>query len=98
MKLGFSRNPKSRLYYQLMCGPEIDGTILRMVCIKTGHQAQCIEKRLHQSLKRAHPDAVISPAQYRAHLRVKSEIYAATLEPEILQMLDALSGDISIAD
>lgn len=98
IKLGFSRNPESRLNYQLMCGPEIDGTILRMVGIRTGHQAQCIEKRLHQSLKRAHPDAVISPAQYRAHLRVKSEIYAATLEPDILQMLDALSGVISIAD
>ncbi|MDO6588614.1 hypothetical protein Q4543_24580, partial [Salipiger sp. 1_MG-2023] len=49
--------------------------------------AQSIEKRLHAILKRAHPEAIIPPEQYRDHLRVKSEIYAATLETRILQML-----------
>lgn len=90
VKLGFSNNPRSRLHHQLMCSPEIGGTILRTIAISTGRRAQSLEKRMHGALKRVHPDAIIPPEQYREHLRVKSEIYKARLEPTILAMLNQL--------
>lgn len=90
IKLGFSRNPRSRLHHQLMCSPEIGGTILLTVAMPTGRAAQSLEKRMHGALKRTHPDAIIPPEQYREHLRVKSEIYEARLEPTILAMLNQL--------
>ncbi|TQS72244.1 hypothetical protein ERN12_00010 [Rhodobacteraceae bacterium] len=88
IKLGFSRNPRSRLHHQLMCSPEIGGTILLTASMPTGRTAQSLEKRMHGALKRTHPDAIIPPEQYREHLRVKSEIYEARLETTILAMLN----------
>ncbi|GAA4226372.1 hypothetical protein GGQ68_004931 [Sagittula marina] len=96
VKLGYSNNPRSRLHHQLMCGPEIGGAILRTVAVSTGRKAQSLEKRMHGALKRAHPNAIIPPARYRAHLRVKSEIYDARLEPTILAMLSQLGTDPSV--
>ncbi|MCA0943295.1 GIY-YIG nuclease family protein [Salipiger pacificus] len=97
-KLGFSKNPRSRLHHQLMCSPEIGGTILRTVAMSTGRAAQSLEKRMHGALKRTHPNAIIPPARYREHLRVKSEIYEARLEPTILAMLNQLGtgADLSV--
>lgn len=98
VKLGYSNNPRSRLHHQLMCSPEIGGAILRTVAVSTGRKAQSLEKRMHGALKRAHPNAIIPPARYREHLRVKSEIYDARLEPTILAMLSQLGtgADLSV--
>ncbi|ETX10241.1 hypothetical protein OCH239_22335 [Roseivivax halodurans JCM 10272] len=98
VKLGYSLNPRSRLRHQLMCSPEIGGTLLRTVAVSTGREALRLEKRMHRALKRAHPGAVVPHETYRDHLRVKSEIYAATLAPEILQMLDALADGAPVPD
>lgn len=91
VKLGFSRDPTSRLNYQLKRRPDLHGTILRRVPVATGHQALCVEKSMHTYLHVAHPDAVVPHEVYRQWLRVRSEIYRAELEPVILRMLDGLA-------
>ncbi|MCA0964791.1 GIY-YIG nuclease family protein [Salipiger bermudensis] len=91
VKLGFSRNPRSRLFHQLMCGPDIHGTLLDQVAIPTGRKAQRIEKRLHRCLEEQHPHAILPYSIYQDHLRVRSEIYHARLEPKILLLLDDLA-------
>ena len=98
VKRGFSRDPESRLHYQLKRSPELHGEILRSVLVSSGHKALCLEKEMHTALKRDHPECVIPSAQYSVHLRVKSEIYAASLEPEILRRLDALAAGHSASD
>lgn len=90
VKLGFSRNPQSRLTYQLKRRPDLQAEILHSVALPTGHKALCVEKPMHAALKRNHPGSVVPPEMYAPWLRVKSEIYAADLEPIILDMLDAL--------
>ena len=90
MKLGFSRNPESRLTYQLKRRPNLQAEILHSVALPTGHKALCAEKQMHAALKRDHPGSVVTPEMYASWLRVKSEIYTADLEPVILDMLDAL--------
>ena len=58
LKLGFSRNPQSRLQHQLLSGRDLACQVLRVVAMPTGHRANCIEKRLHTRLRRAFPEAV----------------------------------------
>ena len=96
VKLGFSRNPDSRLNYQLKRSPDLFGEILHSVPIRNGHIALCLEKRMHAALRRDHRDSVIPPEQYSSWLRVKSEIYSASIEPKILQMLEDLAADSSV--
>ncbi|WP_238394020.1 GIY-YIG nuclease family protein [Rhodovulum sulfidophilum] len=98
VKLGFSRNPDSRLHWQLKRSPDLSGQILRSVPIRNGHTAQSLEKKMHAALRRDHRDSVIPPDQYRPWLRVKSEIYAAGLEPTILELLDELDTGSSDPD
>ncbi|MBL3587749.1 GIY-YIG nuclease family protein [Rhodovulum sulfidophilum] len=98
MKLGFSRNPDSRLNWQLKRSPDLSGQILRSVPICNGHTAQSLEKKMHAALRRDHRDSVIPPDQYRPWLRVKSEIYAAGLQPVILKLLDELDTGSSDPD
>ena len=98
VKLGFSRDPVSRLTYQLKRHPDLQGTILRSVPMSNGHAALCEEKRLHAHLHNAHPDAIVPRDVYRRWLRVKSEIYDAELEPVILAMLDRLADPGSDPD
>ena len=96
VKLGFSRNPKSRMKWQLLRRPDLSehaqpsGQILRSIQIRTGHLALCLEKKMHAALRRSHPGSVVPPQHYRPWLKVKSEIYTANLEPVILDLLDRL--------
>jgi len=103
VKLGFSRDPQSRLHYQLKRSAgaksagtnssEIDGELLRQVPMQSGHLALCVEKRLHAEIKRTYPGAALPVERFDTWLRVKSEIYVAELEPVILAMLRRLHGD-----
>jgi len=97
-ELAFSRNPDSRLHWQLKRSPDLSGQILRSVPICNGHIAQSLEKKMHAALRRDHRDSVIPPDQYRPWLRVKSEIYAAGLEPTILELLDEFDTGSSDPD
>lgn len=90
VKLGFSRNPQSRLTYQLKRRPDLQAEILHSVALSSGHKALCVEKQMHATLKRDHPGSVVPPQIYAPWLRVRSEIYSADLEMVILDMLDAL--------
>lgn len=98
VKLGFSRNPDSRLHWQLKRSPDLSGHILRSVLIRNGHTAQSLEKKMHAALRRDHRDSVIPSERYRPWLRVKSEIYAAGLQPVILKLLDDLDTGLSATD
>ncbi|MBW7057815.1 GIY-YIG nuclease family protein [Paracoccus bogoriensis] len=88
IKAGFSRNPASRLRYQLVTDLEQNAELLRVIPVPTGHQAICYEKRLHVTLRRHFPDAVLDRAEFEGEVRVLSELYCASIEPEVLALLD----------
>ena len=81
LKLGFSRDPKSRLHHQLRGRHDQPCALLQIVPVATGHEAICIEKSLHRYLKRNYPDKVIEPWRYAGVINVKSEIYDISLLP-----------------
>lgn len=87
VKLGFSRDPVSRLDHQLPRVRDLPRKLLYSVPVRSGHQAQKIEKRLHSRLKAAHPHGLVPPEDFVGHLKVKSEIYVPALEGQILKEL-----------
>lgn len=95
VKLGYSNDPESRLHYQLKRDPDMPCSILRMVAVPTGQDAARLEKRLHAVLRRAHPDCMVDPAAYQTQIRVKSEIYDASLTGVILHELDRIETALS---
>ncbi|MFP7675519.1 GIY-YIG nuclease family protein [Marivita sp. S0852] len=95
VKVGFSRNPKSRLHHQLKVDPEMPCTILRVVAVPTGQKAIILEKSLHKRLKRDHSDKVVNPSSFRNQIRVVSEIYDGSLAPVILEHLDRIEVEIA---
>lgn len=97
VKLGFSRDPESRLHYQLKLDAQMPCQILRVVPMPTGHAALCAEKAMHKKLKHAHIAAAIAPAAWRGQIKVKTEIYDGALTPVILGMLHALEAELAAA-
>lgn len=95
VKLGFSRDPESRLRHQLQRDPAMPCSILREIAVPTGQDAIGIEKRLHAELRRAHSDCVVDPAAYCDQIRVKSEIYDARLTGTILNHLCEIEAALS---
>jgi hypothetical protein len=95
VKLGFSRDPESRLRYQLQRDPEMPCAILQVVAVPTGQEAIVIEKRLHAELRRTHSDCVVDPGAYRDQIRVKSEIYDERLTGTILNHLREVEAALS---
>ncbi|HRK65961.1 MAG TPA: hypothetical protein PKY73_00300 [Hyphomonas sp.] len=92
VKLGFSKNPESRLGWQLQRDPEMPCELLRKVPVTTGHDAICEEKAMHRLLREKYPEAVLERATWQGQIRVKTEIYDGSLTPVILAMLDALAS------
>lgn len=88
VKAGFSRNPQSRLRFQLVTDLEQDAELLRVIPVPTGHQAICYEKRLHVNLRKLFPDAVLARAEFEGEVRVLSELYCGSIEPELNALLD----------
>lgn len=88
IKLCFRRDPDSRLHYQLRLDPEMRCEIVRKIAMPSGRAALRTEKRMHGTLKRKFPHAIIDRAVWSDQIRVKSEIYDAELTPVILDMLD----------
>ena len=93
VKLGFSRNPESRLCHQLLKHRDLDAQILKTVRMASGQLALQTEKRLHTRLKDAFPDSIAPPDLYSGSINVRSEIYFADLTPKILRMLDEIDTD-----
>ena len=94
IKVGYSRDPVSRLRYQLKRDRDLRGWIRRTVRIASGHEAVKVEKGLHSLIRRHFPQAVIPPARYAEQLRVKSEIYSIGIEGTILALFDAIEARI----
>ena len=95
VKLGYSNNPDSRLHHQLIKDPDMPCAILRTVPVATGQTAIRLEKALHRKLRQTHPDAVVAAEIYRAQIRVKSEIYDASITQLVLDELDAIAAQTS---
>ena len=93
IKLGYSRDPVSRLHHQILRSKETEAQILRTVPVSSGHTAVQIEKGLHAQLKAEHPDSVAPPELYAEELRVKSEVYFPDVCQVILAMLDAIEAE-----
>ena len=92
LKLGMSRDPESRMRYQLGLPDHVEARILRTVPMETGRAALIEEKRLHGVLRRNYPEAVVPPEEFADYLRVVSEIYDVSLEPVILGLLDRVEA------
>ena len=92
LKMGMSRDPESRMRYQLGLPDHVEGRILRIVPMETGRAALIEEKRLHGELRRQYPEAVVPPEEFGDYLKVVSEIYDISLETTILEMLDRVEA------
>ncbi|WP_146746314.1 hypothetical protein [Rhodovulum viride] len=90
VKLGFSRDPQSRLRHQLLLQPGIQAELLQTVPQPTRHTALCCEKALHRALKKSHPDAIIPHAHFQDWRSVKTEVYGIEIEPLILKRLNEI--------
>lgn len=90
VKLGYSRDPQSRLRSQLRLDPAMPCDLLRTVAISSGHAALRTEKQMHARLRLEHPEAVLVPSSWQGQINVQSEIYDGALTPVILQMLDEI--------
>ncbi len=90
VKLGYSRNPTSRLRYQLGLAQGVEAELIDMVAMPTGQVALKVEKNLHRALQSGHSDKVISSEHLKSWINVTSEIYAAEMEPVIRRMFDRL--------
>lgn len=93
VKLGFSRNPDSRLRHQLLKHRSVEAQILKTVPMETGQRSLQTEKRLHARLKTAFSDSIAPPVLYAGSINVRSEIYFADVTAEILGMLDEIATD-----
>ncbi len=92
LKMGMSRDPDSRMRYQLSLPGHVEARILRIVPMETGRAALIEEKRLHGELRRQYPEAVVPPEEFSDYLRVVSEIYDVSLQAVILEMLDRVEA------
>jgi len=92
VKLGFSRNPVSRLRFQLARSLDQDCALLQQIRIATGRKALSLEKQLHARLRKTFPEAVVAKERFESVINVGSEIYEGWLEPVILRHLDELAA------
>lgn len=90
VKVGFSRNPESRLKYQLHRNPDLPRELLLKVPMRSGRHAQRVEKRLHKWLATEFPDDLVPSEEFTDLLKVKSELYRAGLEATILRQMHRL--------
>lgn len=97
VKLGYSNNPESRIYHQLLRDADMPCEILRKVPVTSGQLAIRLEKRLHKKLRNSFPDAVVSHSSFADQIKVKSEIYDIGLTPVILAELDALATPATVS-
>ena len=83
VKLGYSRNPESRLRYQLGLREDVEAELIDEVPVPSGQVALRMERALHRQLKAEHPEKVIPRDELAAWINVTSEVYTAEAEPII---------------
>ncbi|MDP2079592.1 MAG: GIY-YIG nuclease family protein [Pseudotabrizicola sp.] len=91
VKLGFSRNPASRLNHQLQSGRTRTGELLRVVHLPTGAAALHAEQGMHQRIKATIPCTIVPQERYVGQIKVKSEIYT----PDALALITTLLDDLA---
>lgn len=91
VKMGYSRNPQSRMRHQLGMTAELGCELVTSIPMATGHDALKKEKRLHRTLRRRYPEAVLPREAIARHLNLVSEVYDATLEPIIRAELERIA-------
>lgn len=90
IKVGFSRDPVSRLRYQLITERDQKARLIRTIAVQTGQEAMILEKRLHTTLRQQHPEAVLDRVEFANEVKVVSEIYDARIEAPIAALLDRI--------
>lgn len=90
IKLGMSRDAKSRLRHQLLRHAQLQAEIVDHLPVETGQRALQLEKSLHGMLRRRFPEQVVPHAVFASHLNVVTEIYEPVLEPFLRQAFDRL--------
>ncbi|OCX63171.1 hypothetical protein BFP70_13285 [Thioclava sp. SK-1] len=90
VKLGMSRNPTSRLRYQLGITADIQARILQEISMESGSAALRTEKRLHGVLRAELPHCVVPPSELN-WIGVVSEVYRIEALPRIQALLAELS-------
>ena len=94
-KLGYSRNPASRLNHQLQSGLERTGELMQVVPLPTGHLALCEEKAMHGRLQVDLPGAIVLRPRFAGQIKVRSEIYTPDALPMITSLLDDLKARLA---
>ncbi|WP_145111518.1 GIY-YIG nuclease family protein [Cereibacter sediminicola] len=92
VKLGHSNDPESRLHHQLRLRGDLPAELLKTVPMASGSTALRIEKRLHATLRRRFPWAVLPAERFRGVIKVTTEVYDGRLEPIVLAALDAIEA------
>lgn len=87
IKLGHSRDPHSRLHWQLLQGTRTEGEIVFTVPVATGREAQSRERTLHAQLRTRWPEGVAPRHLFAGSINVGSEVYFGELEHEITRLL-----------
>lgn len=90
IKVGFSRDPVSRLRYQLITEKDQNARLIRTIAVPTGQEAMILEKRLHTTLRQQHPEAVLDRVEFANEVKVVSELYDASIEALITALLDRI--------
>ena len=90
IKLGFSRDPASRLRYQLITEKDQNARLIRTVAVPTGQEAMILEKRLHAALRQQHPEAVLDRVEFAGEVKVVSELYDTSIADTITALLDRI--------
>jgi hypothetical protein len=95
IKLGFARNPASRLNHQLQSGVKRTGELLRIVPLPTGRAALTAEQGLHRRIKAALPQTIVPHARFDGQIKVRSEIYTPEELPLMTSLLDDLAARLA---
>ncbi|WP_306752434.1 hypothetical protein [Paracoccus actinidiae] len=90
IKLGFSRDPVSRLRYQLITERDQEARLIRTIAVPTGREAMILEKRLHVALRQQHPEAVLDRVEFAGEVKVVSELYDTSIADTITALLDRI--------
>lgn len=90
VKVGFSRDPVSRLRHQLITERDQEARLIRTIAVPTGQEAMTLEKALHATLRQQHPGAVLDRVEFASEVKVVSELYDASIEALIAALLDRI--------
>ena len=90
--------PRARtlpLRHQLTTAQDQYALLIRSIAIPTGRDAIRLEKELHRTLRKRHPEAVLDRDVFAGQVNCVSELYDAAIETDIMALLDALQQRVA---